>query len=171
MIGPSLPALALIGFVVLQRLGELVLARANTAKLVARGGKEVGARHYPLIVAVHLAWILALVGFGWQAPIVLAWLAAYIVLQVVRIWILASLGRRWTTRIIVLDEPPVRRGPYKFLPHPNYLLVAAELAVVPLALGLPLVALAFTLLNGAVMAIRIPAESRALAHAHLSRQE
>ena len=87
------------------------------------------------------------------------------VLQALRAWILVSLGPRWTTRILVLDEPLVARGPYRFMRHPNYALVAAELAVLPLALGLPWFALVFTLLNLPLMAIRIRAEDRALARA------
>lgn len=163
MVSASVPALALIAFVIVQRLAELVLARHNTRRLLARGGREVGAGHYPLIVALHTAWIAALVVFGWQSPLVLHWLAIYAVLQAFRIWILVSLGPRWTTRIIIIDEPPVRRGPYRFFPHPNYLLVVAELIAVPMALGLPIVALVFTMLNGLVLAIRISAENRALA--------
>ena len=159
----SIPALALILFVIVQRLAELWLARRNTGRLRARGGREIGAGHYPLIVALHAGWILSLLAFGWQAPVSLPWLAAYAVLQGFRVWILASLGNRWTTRIIVIDEPLVRRGPYRFLAHPNYVLVAAELAVVPLALGLPLLALVFTGLNLLVLSLRIRVENRALA--------
>lgn len=158
----SLHALFLIGFVITQRLGELWLARRNTLRLLARGGREVGAEHYPLIVMLHAGWIVALLAFGWQSPLSMPWLAAYGVLQIFRVWILTSLGPRWTTRIIVIDEPLVRSGPYRFLSHPNYLLVAAELVVVPMALSLPTVALAFLALNAVVMAIRIKAENKAL---------
>ncbi len=154
--------LVLILVVIAQRLAELVLARRNTQRLLARGGREVGAGHYRLIVALHVAWILALVVFGWNAGVSLAWLGVYIVLQMLRVWILASLGARWTTRIIILDEPLVRRGPYQFFAHPNYLLVVAELIAVPMALGLPWIALVFTLLNAIVLVIRISAENQAL---------
>jgi methyltransferase len=152
----------LILVVIAQRLAELVLARRNTQRLLARGGREVGADHYKLIVALHAAWVLSLVVFGWNAVVSLAWLGAYVLLQVLRVWILASLGPRWTTRIIILDEPPVRRGPYRFFSHPNYLLVAAELIAVPMALGLPWIALLFTLLNAIVLTIRISVENEAL---------
>lgn len=158
----SLPALLFIGFVICQRLGELVLARRNTQRLLERGGYEVGASHYPFIVALHTAWILSLLVFGWQAEVSLGWLAVYAVLQGFRVWILSSLGGRWTTRIIILDEPLVRRGPYRFLPHPNYLLVAAEIIVTPMVLGLIWVAVGFTALNAAMMAVRIGAEGKAL---------
>lgn len=163
MEGASLQALLFIGFVITQRLGELWLARRNTLRLLARGGREVGARHYPLIVALHTGWILALLAFGFQSSLSIPWLAAYGVLQIFRVWILASLGPRWTTRIIVIDEPLVRRGPYKLLSHPNYLLVCAELVVVPMALSLPIIAFVFQALNAAVLNIRIKAENEALA--------
>ena len=159
---PSWPALALIAVVAMQRLVELAIARHNTTRLLAQGGREVGANHYPLIVALHAAWLAALLVFGWQNQMSLPFVAIYVLLQLFRVWVLLSLGDRWTTRIIVLDAPPVRRGPYRFVAHPNYLLVAAEIAAVPLALNLLVVALVFTLLNAAAMAIRIPVEQAAL---------
>ena len=157
----SLPALIFIAVIIAQRLGELALARHNTSLLLARGGREFGAEHYPLIVAVHTAWVLSLIVFGWSSAIVWPWIGGYVLLQVLRVWILSSLGSRWTTRIVVIDEPLVRRGPYRFIRHPNYLLVAAELIVGPMALGLPIVALVFTVLNAMVLTIRIRAENRA----------
>lgn len=157
-----LPALAFIGFVVLQRLAELRLAQRNTQRLMARGAREVGGGHYPAIVALHSAWIVAIALFGWDSPVSLVWLAVYAVLQIFRVWILASLGERWTTRIIVIDEPLVRRGPYRFLSHPNYVLVVAEIIVVPMVLGLSAVAAVFTVLNAAMLTVRIRAESAAL---------
>jgi methyltransferase len=94
----------------------------------------------------------------------IAFLVGYLVLQGLRFWMLWTLGARWTTRIIVLPEQPlVSAGPYRFLPHPNYAIVAGEIAVLPLVLGLPLLAAVFTVLNAAVLAIRISAENRALA--------
>lgn len=156
------PALWFIGFVALQRLGELVLARRNTARLLARGAREIGAGHYPAIVATHASWLLAIAVLGWNQPVSLPWLAAYAVLQGFRVWILASLGARWTTRIIVLDEPLVVRGPYRFVPHPNYMLVVAEIIVTPMVLGLTWVAAVFTVLNAAVLYVRISTEHKAL---------
>ena len=155
-------AAAFLGFLILQRLSELVLARLNTTRLLARGATEHGASHYPLIVALHAAWIAALVIFGLGNPVSPAWLAAFVVLQALRIWILASLRDRWTTRIIVLDEPLVARGPFRFVRHPNYMVVAAEIVVASMVLGLPWVAAIFTVLNAAVLAIRIRAEDAAL---------
>ena len=81
-------------------------------------------------------------------------------------WVIASLGRRWTTRVIVLPgAAPVARGPYRWLRHPNYLIVILEIAVVPLALGLPLFALVFSLANAALLVYRIRVENKALAWA------
>ncbi|MEO1910925.1 MAG: isoprenylcysteine carboxylmethyltransferase family protein [Paracoccus sp. (in: a-proteobacteria)] len=158
----SLPALAFITFLLLQRGGELVLARYNTRRLLARGAVEHGGGHYPLIVLLHASWLLAIAVLGWSNPVNLGWLAAFAMLQLLRVWVLASLGARWTTRIIVLDEPLVARGPYRWLPHPNYGAVIAEIIVAPMVLGLWQVAAIFTLLNAAVLTIRIRAEARAL---------
>jgi methyltransferase len=149
--------------VTLQRLGELVLARHNTEKLLARGAIEIGARHYPLVVSVHIAWLIALWAFGRDQDVNLFALALFVLLQAMRLWILATLGSRWTTRIIILrDEPLITSGPYRYFSHPNYAVVVAEIAVLPLALHLPGVAIVFTLLNAAVLVIRIRAETRAL---------
>ena len=151
-----------LAFLVVQRLSELVIARRNTARLLARGAREVGAGHYPVMVALHTAWVLALIVFGWSHPLHMGWLAVYAVLQVFRIWILGTLGSRWTTRIIVIDEPLVARGPFRFIPHPNYTLVVAEIIVAPLVLGLTWVAVVFTLLNAAMLYHRIGVEDAAL---------
>jgi methyltransferase len=117
-----------------------------------------------LIVVVHVAWLISLWVFGHDRPVNVLALLLYLVLQGFRLWVMRTLGSRWTTRIIVLPERPlVSAGPYRFLSHPNYAVVAAEIAVLPLVLGLPLLAAVFTILNAAVLAIRIRAESHALA--------
>ncbi len=153
----------ILALVTLQRLGELVLARHNTKKLLARGAIEIGAKHYPLVVSVHAAWLIALWALGRDQDVNLSFLALFVLLQAMRKWILATLGSRWTTRIIILrGEPLISGGPYRYLSHPNYAVVAAEIAVLPLALHLPGVAVIFTLLNAAVLVIRIRAETRAL---------
>lgn len=155
--------LALLIFVTLQRMGELVWAHRNTRRLKALGAIEVGAGHYGLIVLVHAAWLLGLWVLAWDRPLVPAWAGVYLALQVARVWVLASLGERWTTRIIILPKVPlVRSGPYRFMKHPNYLIVAAEIAVLPLAFGLVGYAILFSLLNAAVLTIRIRVEARAL---------
>lgn len=149
--------------VVAQRLAELVLARRNTARLLAAGGVEHGAGHYPLIVALHAAWLLALL-LRAPGPVAPLWLAAFLLLQAGRVWVLASLGRYWTTRIVSLpDAPLVRRGPYRWLRHPNYLVVALEIPVLALALGLPWEAIGFGLANAALLAWRIRVEEGVLA--------
>ena len=114
-------------------------------------------------MALHAAWLTGLWVLAWDRTVHAGWLDAYLVLQGLRAWVLLSLGSRWTTRIITLPgETLVRRGPYRFVPHPNYLVVAGEIAVLPLVFGLPLYALAFSALNAVVLAIRIRAETRAL---------
>ena len=153
----------ILALVTLQRLGELVLARRNTKRLLARGAIEVGTDHYPLLVAMHAAWLIALWAYGRDQDVNLIALAVFVALQGLRVWILATLGPRWTTRIIVLPgQPLVASGPYRYFSHPNYAVVAAEIAVLPLALHLPVLALIFTLLNAAVLIVRIRAEARAL---------
>jgi methyltransferase len=156
-------ALAILAFVTLQRLAELALARRNTARLLARGGVEHGARHYPLIVLLHAAWLAGLWLLAPGREVVAAWLVVFAVLQGLRLWVLAALGPRWTTRIVVVPgEPLVRRGPYRFLAHPNYCVVAGEMLVLPLTFGLVWYGIVFSLLNGALLAVRIAAENRAL---------
>ena len=154
----------ILGFVTLQRLGELVLSRRNTERLLERGAIEIGAGHYPMLVALHAAWLITLWVFGWDHQVYWPALAAFAVLQGLRVWVLASLGSRWTTRIIVLPGAPlVAAGPYRYVSHPNYAIVTGEIALLPLALNLPLLALLFSVLNAIALAIRIRAETRALA--------
>jgi methyltransferase len=156
----------LVAFVALQRLAELVLARWNTHRLLAAGGVEYGRSHYPAMVALHTAWLLGLWWFGRNRSVDPMWLGVFILLQAGRIWVIANLGRRWTTRIIVLpNEPLIATGPYRWLKHPNYLIVALEIAVVPLALGMPVFAAIFTLLNAVILYHRIRAENAAWAQA------
>lgn len=161
---PVWPSAVFLGFIILQRLGELALARRNTARLIADGARECGAAHYPAIVALHTAWIACLAIFGLGNPVSLAWLGVFALLQLFRLWILATLGGRWTTRIIVTDAPLVAHGPFRFVRHPNYTLVVAEIAVAPMVLGLTWVAVVFTLLNAAMLTVRIRAEEAALRH-------
>ena len=155
--------IVILALVTLQRLGELWLSRRNTRRLLAKGAREHSPGHYPLIVAVHALWLAALWWLAPGRPIDGFWLAVFVLVELVRIWVLVSLGDHWTTRIIVVaDAPLVRRGPYRFINHPNYAVVVAEIAVLPLVFGLWPVALIFSLLNAAILAIRIPAESAAL---------
>ncbi|MBB4192021.1 methyltransferase [Rhizobium aethiopicum] len=157
------PSIALLTFVTLQRLGELMLARRNTAALLAKGGREVAQEHYPVIVALHAAWIIGLWLLAPGRPVQPFWFLVFIGLQAMRLWVLATLKGRWTTRIIILPGAPlIRSGPYRFLRHPNYAIVAGEIAVLPLALGLPVFAIVFSLFNAATLHIRVKAENAAL---------
>jgi len=158
-------AYVILALVVVQRLGELWLARRNTAALLARGAVEHGARHYPLIVLLHAAWLLAILLFLPHPPRVVWWLlGVFVALQGLRIWVLATLGPYWTTRIISLPTAPlVRRGPYRFLRHPNYVVVASEILVLPLVFGEVDVALFFSLANAAMLSWRIRQEETILA--------
>jgi len=164
LVGEVTWAEVILTAVALQRLLELVLSRRNTQSLMARGAIEVAPAHYPFMVAVHAGWLISLWVFGRDQPINLVAFVSYLVLQGLRFWVMRTLGPRWTTRIIVLPgQPLVSAGPYRFLSHPNYAVVVGEIAVLPLVLNLPLVALIFTILNAMVLAIRIRAENRALA--------
>jgi methyltransferase len=158
-------ALPVLGFVTLQRLAELWWSARNERRLRARGAHEAGAGHYPFMVALHALWLVGLWILAWRQP-ANGWLvAAYAALQIARAWVIVSLGERWTTRIIVLPQAPlVRTGPYRFFKHPNYVVVAIEIALLPLAFGLWLYAAIFSLANAAMLAWRICAEDRALAN-------
>ncbi len=155
----------LIALIALQRLVELVIARINTRNLLAAGGIEHGAGHYPVMVALHVAWLVSLVVFV-PADAVLDPLLfiLFLVLQAGRVWVIVSLGRYWTTRVITLPGAPlVKRGPYRWLRHPNYLVVAGEIAVVPLIAGAWQIALAFSVANAVLLWHRIRVENAALA--------
>ncbi len=155
---------ALVGFIVAQRLAELAYAARNTRRLKSRGAVEAGAGHYPLMIALHAAWLAALV--LWVPPetaVNLPLLGVFAALQAGRVWVIASLGERWTTRIIVVAGAPlVTRGPYRFLRHPNYAVVCGEIAVVPLMFGAWDVALAFSVLNLVLLRHRTRVEDAAL---------
>ncbi|EDP61405.1 hypothetical protein BAL199_20125 [alpha proteobacterium BAL199] len=155
-------ARVVIALVVAQRLAELVLAQRNTVRLLAEGGVERGHRHYPIIVLLHALWLgtLAMMAPG---SVQAWWLAAFAVLQAGRVWVLWSLGRYWTTRIITVSGAPlVRRGPYRWISHPNYLVVALEIPILALALDLPWVGLGFGIANLVVLWWRIRIENQAL---------
>jgi methyltransferase len=161
---------ALLGFVTLQRIAELWWARQNERRLFAAGGVEYGRSHLLLIVFLHAGWLIGMWALAYNRPLQPLFFAIVVILQIFRFWVLAALGRRWTIRIIVVPgEKLVARGPYRLLRHPNYAVVTGEMAAVPLALGLPLYALLFSILNAAVLAIRIPAENAALAGAACGR--
>ena len=153
----------LLAYLTVQRLAELWWAKQNETRLIALGGIEYGRSHLPLMILFHAAWMAGLWLLAYDRPVEPVFLALFVVLQLARFWVLATLGRRWTIRIVVVPgERLVARGPYRLLRHPNYAVVTGEIAVVPLALGLPVYALLFTILNAGMLAIRITAENAAL---------
>ncbi len=153
-----------VGLVILQRLGELVLAAHNTKRLLAQGGIEVGRGHYPLFILLHSTWLLAIVmTTPADAPANSFILALFVLIELGRVWVLVSLGRFFTTRIITLPNTPlVRVGPYRFFDHPNYLVVIGEIACLPLIFGNWPVALIWSVLNLALLKQRISIENTAL---------
>lgn len=161
----SIFAYAIIAAVALQRLIELRYAERNTAALLSQGAVETGRNHYGFIVALHAAWLAAIaILIPDRVTIAWGWLAVFLVLQAARIWVIASLGPYWTTRIITPKTAPlVRRGPYRYVRHPNYVIVAGEILVLPLVFGELWVAVAFSVLNAVVLAWRIREEEAALA--------
>jgi methyltransferase len=150
--------------VVLLRLIELGYARRNTKRLLARGGQEHGAGHYPLFIALHAAWLVAIfAAVPADAPPSLPLVVLFAVLLAARFWTIASLGKYWTTRVITRPgEPLVTGGPYRFVRHPNYLIVAGEIAVLPLIFGAWRIALLFSLLNAALLWRRLRVEEKVL---------
>ena len=153
----------ILALVTVQRLVELVIARRNTATLMAMGGREVGAAHYPVIVLFHSAWLLGLWIFARGQDLNWVLIAVFMVLQALRVWVLATLGPRWTTRIILMPEKPlVVGGPFRFLRHPNYLVVALEIFVLPFAFNLIWFGLIAGAINLAILAYRISIEEKAL---------
>jgi len=151
--------------VVIQRLAELGLAARNTRRLLARGGREVGAGHYPLFILLHASWLVAIAA---ATPLRTQpfWplIGVFAVLQLLRVWVIATLGPYWTTRVITLDGAPVvRSGPYRFVRHPNYWVVTAEIAVLPLAFHDWAIAFVWSILNALLLRRRIRVETAALA--------
>lgn len=161
-----LASIVILALVTAERLVSLVIGARNARKLLAKGGVESGAEHFPLIMGLHAAWLVGLWALAWDRPVNMAWALAYLALTAARIWVVRTLGERWTSRIIVLPGvPPVRTGPYRYLAHPNYVIMVAEVFVMPIAFGLTAYALVFVLLNASVLWIRIRMEERALASA------
>ncbi|MBC8124729.1 MAG: hypothetical protein H7X70_03255 [Candidatus Kapabacteria bacterium] len=161
---------------ILQRLSELVLARRNEKRAFNRGGIEYGARHYPVIVLLHVLWFIGFIvenrakGMGhveWDVSVIFIWplwAGMFVSAQVLRYWAIASLGDAWNTRIIIVPgRSLVRKGPYRFMPHPNYVAVIMEFIAVPMLVGAPITAIVGTTLNLALLLfVRIPAENKAL---------
>ncbi|WP_434046607.1 MULTISPECIES: isoprenylcysteine carboxyl methyltransferase family protein [Sorangium] len=169
MVTSELLYLAFLGAVALERLAELVISRRNARRAFERGGVEVGQRHFRVMALMHTAFLAAcalevgaldrpfpgLLGF--------AALAAALLAQAMRYWVIATLGEQWNVRIIVVPGArPVSGGPYRYLRHPNYAAVIVEMVAIPLLHGAWLTALVFSALNAAVLQVRIRAEEEAL---------
>jgi methyltransferase len=159
------PLVWILALVVIQRLAELVLAARNTRRLLARGGREIGRGHYPLFVLLHASWLIAIaVTTPPRTAPSWALIGVFAVLQLLRVWVIATLGPYWTTRVITLDGAPiVRSGPYRLVRHPNYWVVTAEILVLPLAFHDWAIALVWSILNALLLRHRIRVETAALA--------
>jgi methyltransferase len=158
-------AYVILALVIAQRLAELAYAQRNTRALLARGGVEIGKKHYPLFILLHGAWLFA-TALALPNPRVFYWipLGGYVVLEILRCWTMLTLGPYWTTRIITIAGAPlVRRGPYRFTRHPNYVVVTGEIALLPLVFGEVWVAAVFSFLNALLLFWRIREEENALA--------
>jgi methyltransferase len=153
-----------LALVALQRVLELFYSARNTRRLLANGGVEVGAVQYPFIVALHAAWLVSMAVFIPASTPPNWWLLGlYAAFQPLRVWTIATLGPRWTTRVIIVPGAPlVRRGPYRIFRHPNYAVVCAEIAILPLAFGAVELAIVFSILNASLLSWRIRVEERAL---------
>ena len=155
--------LTILTLVVVQRLAELFIAHRNTKRLLDNGGVEVSSGHYPLIVAFHAIWLAGLWYLVWGHEVIWPWAFGYLVLQAARGWIIAALGSRWTTRIIVVPgETLSTSGPYRYFRHPNYMIVAAEIFILPLVFGLWFYAAVMGCINLGILFWRIRAEEAAL---------
>ncbi len=158
--------LAIVAFVACERLAELIISRRHQHHLLRRGGFEIGASHYPFMVTLHTGWLMAVALWAVLTPshINILFLTAYVLVQPFRFWVMSTLGEYWTTRIIMVpDAPLIASGPYRFVKHPNYVVVVLEIALLPLALGAWHIALIFSLLNAVILWVRIRAENAGLA--------
>lgn len=161
--------LVFLVLVVCERLYELARSRANATAMLARGGREVGQTHYPFMVLMHVAFLLAcaaeVVGLQRPFPGPLGWLAlgGALAAQLLRYWVVTTLGERWTTRIVFIPNTrPITAGPYRYIRHPNYLAVVLEMACIPLIHGAYFTALIFSVCNALLLTVRIRTEEGAL---------
>lgn len=159
----------LVGLVALERVAELVVSQRNAARAFARGGVESGRGHYPFMVVLHTGLLVGALAEVWlrrpESVPVLAWICLDVVIlsQVLRWWCIATLGEQWNTRVIVVPGAGlVRRGPYRLMPHPNYVAVVLEGLALPLVHSAWITAVAFTVLNAGLLTVRIRTENRAL---------
>lgn len=161
---------SLVAVVAVMRLIELAISRRNIARLEARGAIEVGRSLYPWMVAVHTLFLVACVAEVWLLhrpfirPIAAVTLGLLVAASALRIWVMVTLGERWSTRVVVLPEAkPVKGGPFRRIRHPNYLAVVVEIAALPMVHTAWLTAVVFSLANALVLSSRIRTEEKALA--------
>lgn len=161
----------IIFLVILQRIIEVFIAKRNEKKMLALGAYEVGSSHYPYMVALHVSFFVCLIAevfiFNHSiSPLFPLFLLIFLFVQALRIWCLTSLGKFWNTKIIILPGANVvKTGPYLFIRHPNYVVVCIEIALLPLMFQAYFTAICFTLLNLAMLSVRIPLEEKALMEA------
>ena len=155
-----------ISFIIVLRIGELLLSKSNEKWLLKNGAVEYGKKHYPFIVALHVLFIISVIFEYYTKQTTsysLFFLILYFVLLAFKTWVILSLGKFWNTKIYhIADAPLIKNGPYKFFKHPNYFVVIAEIAVIPLAFHLYYTAITFTLLNAIMLFVRIKVENKAL---------
>ncbi|MFJ5768241.1 isoprenylcysteine carboxyl methyltransferase family protein [Psychrobacillus sp. NPDC093180] len=161
----------IIFLVIAQRIIEVLIAKRNEKKMLARGAYEVGASHYPYMIALHVSFFVCLIAevvFLNQriSPLFPLFMLIFLFVQVLRIWCLTSLGTFWNTKIMILPGANVvKSGPYLYIRHPNYVVVCIEIALLPLMFQAYFTAICFTLLNLAMLSVRIPLEEKALMEA------
>jgi methyltransferase len=155
-----------IAFIVILRIAELLLSKMNELWLLQRGAVEYGKKHYLLIVAMHILFLISLlIEYDIQQPAKYSscFLIFYLALLALKVWVISSLGKFWNTKIFhITGYPLVKKGPYKYIKHPNYIIVIAEIAVIPLIFHLFYTAVIFTLLNAILLSVRISEENKAL---------
>ena len=160
--------ICVVSFIIIQRILELLVARNNEKWIKSKGGYEVGANHYPYMVAIHIGFFISLIieFMVFKQAVSRFWLLLFVIfisLQIMRVWVIASLGRFWNTKILVLPGAHVvKKGPFHFIRHPNYVVVTSEIIIIPLMFEAYFTAIVFTLLNIIILSVRIPKEEAAL---------
>jgi len=155
-----------ISFIILLRIGELILSLRNEVWLLQNGAIEYGQKHYPYIVALHVLFIISLIieySTKQTASFSLFFLVVYLLLLILKAWVITSLGKFWNTKIYhIQDFTLIKNGAYKYVKHPNYLIVIAEIAIIPLVFQLYYTAVVFTVLNAIMLSVRVKEENRVL---------
>ncbi len=155
-----------IAFIIFLRIGELLISKSNEKWLLQNNAVEYGKSHYPFIVALHVLFIASLiVEYYTRQPLAgnLCFLLLFFTLLAFKIWVIMSLGKFWNTKIYHISNIPlIKKGPYKYLKHPNYIIVITEIAIIPLVFQLYYTAILFSILNAIMLFVRIKEENKAL---------